>query len=102
MGKEIRLEVLSEAEITNLARDKAPEMLAILCRIAADDSAPGHARVGAANSVLAYAYGRPGVRAREDSGKAKRSGAPARLVHPGDDDFQLPIEGEFVEVGSDE
>lgn len=55
------------AELREIARARAPEMLKVLIEIALDTDAPHPARVTAADKVLDRAYGKaPAVIADED------------------------------------
>lgn len=84
----LQLAVLEDNELTMLARDRVPELLALLVKIARDPGVSGAARVNAAQCVIAYAFGRPRLRAEASGSDAPEWGAPLQLVGPGDPDFE--------------
>ena len=90
VGEALDLEVLGDAELMMLCRDRAPDVLSILVKIANNERAPAQARVNAASTVLAYGYGRPRLAPPPSQENAPDWGEPLRLVQPGDDDFDLP------------
>ena len=91
LGDRLGVEILSQGELSLLARHHAPRAVAALVAIAEDSSAPGHARVSAARVLLETGFGRPRPRPEEtDPADHRKPIRAPRLVKPGDKDFDLP------------
>ena len=92
VGKELQLEVLDDAELVLLCRDRAPEVVSILVEIARDPDAPAQARVNSASLLLSYGYGRPGAKPPADLGTGREWDKPISIVSPGDEGWTPPPE----------
>ena len=92
VGKELGLEILDHADLVMLARDRAPEAIAVLVQIARDPNAPAQARVNSASLILGYGYGRPGASPSPDAKPPAEWLKPLAIVSPGDDGWNPPPE----------